>query len=57
MKQPDLQQEQLELLKKLDDLISLGEQKLEEIDKEMSNIEKELRRKAKAKQKVEQPSQ
>ncbi|AFY79047.1 hypothetical protein Ple7327_3891 [Pleurocapsa sp. PCC 7327] len=56
MKRPDFQQEPLEILKKIDDLIALGEQKLEEIDNEMSNIEKELKRKAKTKPKVEQPS-
>ncbi|WP_175561038.1 hypothetical protein [Hydrococcus rivularis] len=51
VKRSDFQQKQLEVLKKIDNLISLGEQNLEEIDKEMSKIEKEL------KQKVEQPSQ
>lgn len=51
VKRSDFQQKQLEILKKIDNLISLGEQNLEKIDKEMSKIEKEL------KQKVEQPSQ
>ncbi|MBF2022806.1 MAG: hypothetical protein IGR93_22615 [Hydrococcus sp. C42_A2020_068] len=51
VKRSDFRQKQLELFKKIDKLISLGEQKLEEIDKKMSNIEKDL------KQKVEQPSQ